>query len=135
MKTSLELFDMEFRPVTSGELISRCKADTHDEYDIYISGPMSGLEEFNYHRFDEVASWLRSFGLRVFNPAENFNGMSTLVRKMYLKKDIAAVIRSGAILLLEGWEESAGANVELHVAHETELKIFTVDHYKFYEIS
>lgn len=38
---------------------------------IYISGPMTGLSEYNYPAFHAAAQALREAGYHVTNPAEN----------------------------------------------------------------
>ena len=85
-------------------------------YDIYISGPMTGLPNFNYDAFNEVAQKIRILGLSVFNPAEVFSGRTDLDKKHYMRADIAAVVKSKMLVLLEGWETSSGAQLEVEVA-------------------
>lgn len=38
---------------------------------VYLSGPMTGLPDFNYPAFHDAAQRLRSIGHRVESPAEN----------------------------------------------------------------
>lgn len=100
---------------------------------IYIAGPMSGYEKFNFPAFDRVAYTLRREGWEVFNPAEKDGeegldaaavetGDAALAikcgfdfREAYLW-DISRVIESDAIYMLAGWEVSPGACGEHAVA-------------------
>lgn len=100
---------------------------------IYIAGPMTGYEDFNFPAFNEAADILRTQGWTVFNPAEKESekGLDDEARKtgdaaaaiekgfdfreVYLW-DVQKVIESDAILMLEGWEASVGAVGELSVA-------------------
>ena len=45
---------------------------------IYLSGPMTGLPEFNYPAFHEAARRWRAIGWDVINPAEHFEGRTDL---------------------------------------------------------
>ena len=100
---------------------------------IYLAGPMTNLPEFNFPEFKKVAEKLRQKGYIVFNPAEkdgevveNSKGYASGntaaaskdgfdFREAYLW-DLTAVIQSGGIYMLKGWEQSAGARGEHAVA-------------------
>jgi hypothetical protein len=100
---------------------------------IYIAGPMSGYPEFNFPAFDDAAFLYREAGWEVLNPAEKDTeagldaeayktgdaGLATETgfnfRETYLW-DIEAVLRSNAIYMLKGWENSPGARGEHAVA-------------------
>lgn len=88
----------------------------------YISGPMTGLPYSNFPAFNETARSLRACGLDVVNPAEiNPDGAKSWSACM--RADIAALVTCEAIALMEGWENSNGAQLELHIAHRLDIKV------------
>ncbi|MDE2103029.1 MAG: DUF4406 domain-containing protein [Patescibacteria group bacterium] len=119
---------------TTPKKVSLEKSDMTDfRYLFYISGPMTGIKDWNYPLFHEVAAQLRSKLLLdglddadslVFNPAEMFDGETDLPRHAYFLEDISALTESMRILLLPGWENSAGAKLEVAVAKEIGLDFY-----------
>ena len=83
---------------------------------IYLSGPMTGIPDFNYPLFHSCTAVLRSYGYKVFNPAEFFDGDQTLPKETYMKEDIARVLDSQIVVTLPNWETSSGAQLEVEVA-------------------
>jgi hypothetical protein len=90
---------------------------------IYISGPMSGLPNFNFDNFNRVAEMLRALKQTVVNPAENFGGKTDLSREEYMRKDIRSLMNARVVVALDGWMESKGALTEIRVAREIGLKV------------
>lgn len=88
---------------------------------VYLSGPMTGYEDFNYPKFNREAAFLRAAGYTVVNPAEL--NPSTKSWHECLRDDIAELVRCDAIVLMDGWEQSNGAHLEMHVAHRVGMKI------------
>lgn len=98
---------------------------------IYLSGPMTGIPDYNFPAFDTAADHLRAMGHEVFNPAENdrengfdFTGTQGHeaaehgfdLRKA-LKQDLAWICdHAEAIALLDGWSASKGAMAEVTLA-------------------
>lgn len=92
---------------------------------VYLSGPMSGRPEYNFPAFHAAAGRLRSVGFEVVSPAELdgdppagvIPGDSTY--NAYLARDVQIVADPtvGAVAVLDGWEESTGARLEVTVAH------------------
>lgn len=95
----------------------------------YIAGPMTGLPDFNYAAFFEAEDELARLGHESLNPARN--GGNTLEEAVafsgsnenpshewewYLRRDIPKVVASDALLMLPGWQDSRGANLEVHIA-------------------
>lgn len=82
---------------------------------VYVSGPMTGYPDHNFPAFNEATEELQSLGFEVENPAENgvIPGWSW---SDYLRYDLGAMLRCDGILLLDGWEASDGANLEVSVA-------------------
>lgn len=91
---------------------------------IYISGPMSGLPDYNYPAFHAAEEVLASSPeWAVINPARNFDGRQDLERKAYMAHDIKQLLDVDAIYMLPGWQNSAGARMEYMIAKELELDI------------
>jgi hypothetical protein len=93
----------------------------------YLSGPMTGLPEFNFPEFNRVAALWREKGYRVFNPAENHNGVTTLDRPVYMRTDIEQLLQAEIVVVLDGWEQSVGARLEVAIARELGLLVMDND--------
>jgi len=91
----------------------------------YLSGPMTGLPEFNFPEFNRVAALWRGQGWTVLNPAENHGGDVTLPRTVYMRTDIEQLLTADKVVLLKGWRQSAGARLEVAIARE--LGLIVVD--------
>lgn len=96
------------------------------QYDVYLSGPISGLPYDNHPAFNAAASQLRDLGLTVFNPAENFGGDATRTRAEYMRLDVAALLDSRMIVMLDGWTASKGAKLKVAIAGEIDVPIRTL---------
>lgn len=95
---------------------------------VYISGPMTGLPEFNFPAFHAAARLLRAAGHEAVNPAE-INAETGGDWHYYLRADIKALCDCDALALLPGWEGSKGAHLELHIAHRLGLRVASLDAY------
>lgn len=93
---------------------------------LYLSGPMTGIEDFNYPAFNEAAEKLRDMGFAVFNPAETFGGCQTLSRETYMTVDMAAVAVADVVVTLPGWEDSKGAQAEVKEANRLGIDVAPV---------
>lgn len=82
---------------------------------IYLSGPMTGIEDFNFPAFHAKAAQLREAGFDVVNPAE-IQTDTTASWEDCLRQDIAELVTCTGIHLLPGWQHSRGAKLELHIA-------------------
>jgi hypothetical protein len=104
---------------------------------IYLAGPMQDIPEFNFPRFNAVATALRQNGHEVFNPAEkdnerhgtniaagNDNGSVEAAKAEHgfcLRTALAADLEyickhADTLILLPGWEKSQGAQAEWRTA-------------------
>ncbi len=88
---------------------------------VYIAGAMSGKVLFNYPAFFGWAGLIeKEFGCKVLNPARQPNFLSY---SEYIKLGLADVRQASAIVMLEGYETSKGAALELDLAQRLKLKI------------
>lgn len=87
---------------------------------VYLSGPMSGIEDNNFPAFHEWAARLRADGFDVVSPAE-IQVAGTW--ELCLRADVRELCTCDAIALMPGWEGSRGAHLELHVAHRLGMKV------------
>lgn len=84
---------------------------------VYISGPMTGIPEFNYPAFEDAAQRLRALGYDVVSPHEiNPPDGIDHTWEWYLRRDIAGLVECDGIVVLPGWENSRGARVETDLA-------------------
>lgn len=89
---------------------------------IYISGPMTGLPDLNFPAFRAEAARLRALGFDVVNPAD-INHDQAAGWHECMRRDLAALLTCDALALLDGWQRSAGAHLEMHVAHRVGMEI------------
>lgn len=80
---------------------------------IYISGPMTGLPNFNRPAFFKAEKLLKAAGFVVLNPAVNPDGLSYAE---YIRIDMAMLDACSFIYMLTGHENSKGARIELAYA-------------------
>jgi hypothetical protein len=91
----------------------------------YISGPMTGIDDFNYPLFNRVAFCLEQMGYKVFNPA--MNDEEGLSWAEYMKIDLPLVCKSDMVYVLPGWEKSRGALLEVYVAGTLGIPVVAIE--------
>lgn len=96
---------------------------------VYLSGPMTGLPEFNKAEFDKYAERWRGFGYVVVSPIELDGGDTERPREYYMKRDLILLLTDAvdAVVVLPDWHLSAGARLEVAVAKEVGLPIWEAD--------
>lgn len=98
-----------------------------ETYDFYISGPMTGLPDWNFPAFKKMANELENRGKTYFSPADLEGGDTSHPRDVYMRQDIEGLLKCKAVILLAGWKKSKGALLEVAIAKELNLPIFTED--------
>ncbi len=119
---------------------------------IYIAGPMTGFDKFNFPMFDKWRDIYKEVGFEVFSPADHDRSLlnkgvewvptekdategwkswsvpnAPTLRDM-LGADLAWIAANAThIAMLPGWENSKGANTEWHLAKTLGLEILYVD--------
>lgn len=100
---------------------------------IYVSGPMTGLPDFNKPAFNAAAAALREAGYTVFNPVNN--GVPENARwATHMRADIVGLMGCYGLCYLPGWFDSRGAKLEMQIAQELEITCapleFWIEHAK-----
>lgn len=106
---------------------------------IYIAGPMSGYEDWNFPAFFEAEAQLKALGHEVTNPAHNDGetieealesagnpGSPNNSWSYYMRRDLPSIMAVEAICLLPGWQNSKGATLEVHVAEAIGLPLYVL---------
>ncbi len=87
----------------------------------YLAGPMSGIKKHNYPAFTAACILLRDQGWDIISPHESHPFMETRDTttkewQALLKEDIRILLDCQGIILLRGWSNSKGAQLECYVA-------------------
>ena len=86
---------------------------------VYIAGAISSNPNYE-KQFEEAERSLLEEGHAVINPVKN-EGFDY---KEYIDMGLCELMRCEAIYLLEGWEKSPGANLELTYALTVGLQVY-----------
>ncbi len=89
---------------------------------IYLSGPMTGHPGNNFPAFHAEAARLTALGYDVVNPADINPDPETTWHEC-MRNDLKALLDCDCMALLDGWQKSAGAHLEMHVAHRVGMEI------------
>ena len=84
---------------------------------LYISGPMTGLPDYNRPAFNSTALQLRRAGYEVVNPVDNGLPESSPWHH-HMRADIGLLMRCDAVAWLPGWHQSKGAKIEIELANK-----------------
>lgn len=100
---------------------------------VYIAGPMSGIDKFNFPAFFAVDLALREAGYATINPADN-DGMDLRTATEnagklggwadYMRRDLPRLCQADAVCVLPGWNKSRGASLEVFVAQELGMPVY-----------
>jgi len=108
---------------------------------LYIAGPMTGFDDFNFPAFFTAAEKLQALGYETENPADNDG--PTLETSLpvalsragngsfeswasYLKRDLPRVAKCDGVCVLPGWQQSRGATLEVDVAERLGMPVYTL---------
>lgn len=94
---------------------------------VYISAPISGYDlEDRKSVFADMEQRLIGKGYEVCNPMGK-QWQAGLTTQEYMRKDLEMLLTCDAILLLNGWNRSAGCKCELDVAVAIGLDVYFED--------
>ena len=84
---------------------------------VYISGKITGMEEQAYKNFEEAENYITSLGFNVINPMKLTHNHDKTWNS-YMKECLKHLMDCDYIYLINGYEESKGAKLELYIAEE-----------------
>lgn len=91
---------------------------------IYISGPITGIDEYESLRaFNDAADKLARAGLTPVNPRRISGWGLTWETYMQIAQTILYSGEIDAVLMLKGWEKSKGATIEKTWAEANGIQI------------
>lgn len=104
----------------------------------FISGPMSGYEDFNYPAFHEAGKLLSKVGIEFESPAHMCTGQylyppradDALPWDYYMRKSLRQLLQCKAIIMLPGWQDSRGAQLEKQVAEALGMVVLYLGYYE-----
>lgn len=93
---------------------------------VYIAGPMTGIEGYNYPSFHLAAMRLNEVGYEAVSPAQP--EMLNLSYTECLQKSIDMLMTCDMVALLPGWWNSNGANEEYRIAKSLHIPAYSLDY-------
>jgi hypothetical protein len=94
---------------------------------VYISGPITGIENANKEAFSIMTDYVQSLGYEVINPRALDIPEGTReedIWKVMMRLSLQGLLESNSVVVLPGWEHSYGANMEVDIADELDMPIF-----------
>jgi len=97
---------------------------------IYLSGPITSRQNGFRDAFKQYETALREQGYYVLNPAEQNTpyylkgAESEEIWKYFMRESLKMMLDADCILMLPGWEDSKGAQMEYNLAQSLELPVY-----------
>lgn len=114
-----------------------------DRMRCYLAGPMTGIPHYNVYAFDRVATMWRSLGHDVWTP---FDSMNVVFQRHHgrdfdprtdrcdygdpllpevMTQNVDAIGKRDATILIDGWEQSRGSQLEVMYAVTIGRRLYT----------
>ena len=93
---------------------------------VYISGPMTGIPEYNYPAFFAAEEVLLRAGYDVENPAKNPDP-TPKTWENFMRMAVRQLMDCDGVVLLPGWLESKGALVEVNLAKMIGMRVVSLE--------
>lgn len=87
---------------------------------VYLSGPISEVSDYR-NNFNNASIRLKKVGYTVVNPC-NLLHLHNQSYESYMREDLKALLDCDSIYMLDGWENSKGAQFELKTANICGIK-------------
>ncbi|MNK53053.1 hypothetical protein D3C87_720040 [compost metagenome] len=90
---------------------------------IYVAGAITKAPGLNKQKFALATKQLRALGYIVINPHELCDGLPPEEWKKCMRITIAKMVSDAEIIvMLDDWQESRGATIEVNIARSIEIK-------------
>jgi len=96
------------------------------KYDFYLGGPMRGYPQLNAKMFTLISHMLRTKGFTVWNPSEHDSYLQLSFGQCMIADLNAVINECRKVVLLPGWRDSLGANIEVFVAFACNKDVFEI---------
>lgn len=97
---------------------------------LYVAGPMSGYPDFNYPAFEQARTRLQAGGFDVLCPtdSEKVNPTPGMPQAWdwYMRHALRQVLDAEGVALLDDWQASRGAVLEVHLAHAIQIPVMPI---------
>ncbi len=105
---------------------------------VYISGPITGLQNENISEFKKYEDKFKNLNFEVVNPHSLFtkDEIDEINRKLeykeitfeeyhsfFMRRDVKEMMDCDIIAVLNGWEKSKGANIEVYIARNLNIPV------------
>lgn len=98
---------------------------------LYVAGPMTGYEEYNYPAFRYAVDRLQFYGYETLNPCDNDKVLREAIPipswQDYMKASIAQVLQADGLAVLDDWALSRGARLEVDIAHALQIPVMPIN--------
>lgn len=101
---------------------------------IYICGPITGKPNNNVEAFERAQQQLLRMGHYAINPhlvcrniVKLHKGTERELWVKCMKRDIEEMLKADAVVVLDGWKDSKGANIEMYIAHSLDIPVITLE--------
>lgn len=94
---------------------------------IYIAGPVSGIADLNRPAFEKATRKLRGMGYIVRNPHEICVDVDPDDWEACMRKCLREMMDCSLVLLLPGWQQSKGCNLEISNAGMVGIKVRDIE--------
>lgn len=97
---------------------------------IYISGPMTGIENYNAEAFNAAEKKIKELipSAEVVNPIKLSKEVESKIPNPtygdYMCKDLEQLLKCDMVVCLEGFEKSKGCEIEIYMSKKTGIPVF-----------
>lgn len=92
---------------------------------VYLSGPITGMPNLNIDEFQKYEDKFKNLNFEVINPHKLHTEEETksFTWSQFMKQDIKFMVECDFVAVLNGWEKSKGANLEVYIARNIDMPI------------